>query len=89
MDSDPMAPNTCVRTPPIPMLAIPNRKEFPGDLWSVLSEHKLQAMTEEPLKMREAWHEPQQPGTRRMKNAVTDVVSGKRECGIRRGGMEG
>lgn len=67
----------------------PTGKEFPGDLWSVLSGHKQQANDGRATEMREAWHEPQQPGTRRKKNALMEAVSEERECGIRRGGMRG
>lgn len=49
MDSDPMAP--ILASGPLPCLQFPTGKSFPGGPFgSVLSEHKLQAMTEEPLK---------------------------------------
>lgn len=48
MDSDPMAP--ILASGPLPCLQFPTGKRFPGTLCFVLSEHKLQAMTEEPLK---------------------------------------
>lgn len=51
----------------------------------MLSGHKLQANDGRATEMREAWHEPRQPGTRRKKNALTEAVSEERECGIRRG----
>lgn len=67
------------------MLAIPNQKEFPGNLWFCVIRAQAAGNDGRATEMREAWHEPQQPGTRRKQNALIEVVSEERECGIRRG----